>query len=710
MPDKDLKIEHVFNEIGRDKDKEVKTSFIESQKLETFYIKNFLKEANDNEKKKFLLDEEDKVYKFANDYEEKYYSSLLATEHFEKNEKDKLEERKFISKYDDKKINALLEKLTNNSLEEDILLINGDFWGIQKFIFDGLQSKQASKILRSRSALVQLMTYVVVSMIKEKFPASQEVLFGAGKFLMLAKYEDNYEKKIEEIQDNLDKYFLKNYFGQNGIILNVKKCKAKYLKGEIKEEDEDKAEKAKEKKLNGEKMKEVLEALAKDSEVKKFNKFKIHKLDDKFLNINIFEDLEKNNDNEICPFCSKRPANNKIQIIDKDETVCEICANQILLGTYLTKFDFLSFSKEKDENYVKIFNDFYVNFYKKIIIDEELILEQDDEITKLSSLDKKTIEEKEFFDISAKFYRGVPKWSLGSYVPKKKNNMIKSFEELAEGSQGLMALKADVDKLGDTFRTYYMESFKKFNRLSRELDFFFSDYVTEKIKNEFPNCYIIFAGGDDLFLIGEYKEVVRLAVVIRNDFYKFALEKATISIGLTMFKPSTPITYVSKRADAAESKAKGALYTKNDFKDSQDYKKYEQKENKDRDGICLFDIAMKFETFINIEKDSREIFKEIDKNLDGKSSTFYYRLLDFCDMSQKLIDFENSESKDDIFDPRNALWKSQLNYLIKRNFKDEFESYAKLSDLVKNYGEKFKPLIYLKIYNDRDKQFKEGEK
>ena len=46
---------------------------------------------------------------------------------------------------------------------ENMYLISGDFYGIQKFIFDGLTTKNAAKVLRAKSAFVQLFTSYIVT-------------------------------------------------------------------------------------------------------------------------------------------------------------------------------------------------------------------------------------------------------------------------------------------------------------------------------------------------------------------------------------------------------------------------------------------------------------------------------------------------------------------------------------------------------------------
>ena len=603
------KISHIFNEHNGNNNKE----YINPQEFEIEYINNY---GGNYKNSHFEVDD---------DFEKKYYHSLQPSMN-----------NKIISKYDDEKIDKLID-----ILGDSIVMISGDFWGIQKFIFDSLTSNKASKILRSRSALVQLITYVVVDIIKKEFSDSDTVLFGAGKFLILARYEDKYKEKIEAVLKELDNYFLKNFFGQNGFILSSSRTtKANILN------------------QNSQEMKSDLESLASNNEIKKLHKFNFKDLEES----DICQDAILCKDDDICHICHKRVASEK----KYDENICTICYSQIILGEQIVKNHYIKISDEKPFD-IPIFsykNKAYgVTFYKKL--------------KDIENCNKTSIA---IFDISSNIYKKYPKWSLKSYVPKNIDKSVKTFEEIAKNSSGLFALKADVDKLGDTFREYYMTSFKKFNRLSRELDFFFSDYITKLIEINYINCYVVFAGGDDLFLIGEYQEVIRLAKHIREEFYKFSLKKSTLSMGLVMFKPSTPINYISSLADEAENRAKLVTLVGSDIT---------------RDGIDLFGITMKFNEFLKIEDDFKKIILFLEENMQD-STTFYYRLLDFCDMKENINN-----------DIKNAMWKSKLNYVIRRNINKEnndFDIYKTLFDLIDMYGEKLKPSIFLKIYKNRDEK------
>ncbi len=604
-----MKIEHIFNAV---KSKPENNKPIDSQEFKIEYWKN----SKENYEPLTDMD------LLQSDFSKMYYNALVPTD------KDAI-----ISQYDSTKIEDLSKKLGN-----DLLLISGDFWGIQKFIFDGLTSSKASKILRSRSAMVQLITYAIIDIIKKEFEGSEVLLFGAGKFMILAKNENF--SNLKDIQKKIDKYFLQNFFGQNGFILSCSTT-------------------TRDKILNQKNMQDDLSALGANNDDKKLNKFDLLNVEDDDMLIDLFKDANPTDDTS-CKFCNKRIESYKID----DTKACRICYHQIELGKKLSTRRYISISSSKIEAKDNIeiikFGDIY--YYASFSDNAENL-------------------KGKVFDISSDEYFDYPKWSLNSYVAKNEDGETKTFGDYIKKdekivSSGLMALKADIDKLGDTFRELYKEDFRTFNRLSREVEFFFSDYITSLVAQK-ENVYTVFAGGDDLFLIGEYREIMELAKDIRDEFYRFSLEKTTISMGLVMFKPTTPINFISNMADEAEKRAKI-----------------------ERDSIDIFGVSMKFDEFIEIEDSFKKVTDFFEANkLD--STSFYYKLIELCDMKRDINE-----------DIKNAMWQSKLNYIFKRNIyyriKDErlreesLVQQKEIHRLIKDYVEKFKPSLFLKIYNNRD--------
>lgn len=94
---------------------------------------------------------------------------------------------------------------------ENMYLISGDFYGIQKFIFDGLTTKNAAKVLRAKSAFVQLFTSVISKYICKKLEIDEKNILStnAGKFEILSPTID--ENILKDIQKTINQYFIKKF-------------------------------------------------------------------------------------------------------------------------------------------------------------------------------------------------------------------------------------------------------------------------------------------------------------------------------------------------------------------------------------------------------------------------------------------------------------------------------------------------------------------
>jgi CRISPR-associated protein Csm1 len=131
----------------------------------------------------------------------------------------------------------------------------------------------------------------------------------------------------------------------------------------------------------------------------------------------------------------------------------------------------------------------------------------------------------------------------------------------AKGRKYIGALKADVDNLGQIFKDGFAEksqSISRFTTLSRMLDLFFSGWVAEQINEKSPFIYPVFSGGDDLFLIGPWDQMLDFAFGLRKDFAGFTAANPgfSFSAGLTTARPATPVNIIAERAEEILLKAK----------------------------------------------------------------------------------------------------------------------------------------------------------
>ena len=134
---------------------------------------------------------------------------------------------------------------------------------------------------------------------------------------------------------------------------------------------------------------------------------------------------------------------------------------------------------------------------------------------------------------------------------------FKTFEEYA-GPTDLGILRMDVDGLGKRFIEGFnsIAEYKTFSK--RLVDFF--EKETKNIQQEppfKPYLNIIYAGGDDLFVVGRWDKVIDFAERIHQEAAKrFGDEGISISGGIAIVQPKFPISKAAELAGDAENAAK----------------------------------------------------------------------------------------------------------------------------------------------------------
>ena len=189
---------------------------------------------------------------------------------------------------------------------------------------------------------------------------------------------------------------------------------------------------------------------------------------------------------------------------------------------------------------------------------------------------------------------------LADYVARKDNGQVYEFEELAtssglgedKGIKRLGVLRADVDNLGAAFiggfisagsNKFKYGTLSRYADLSRDLAMFFKVAVNKMAQGDVQGfgtsvmpftiwankqvttrkIHVIYSGGDDVFLIGAWDELLELAIDIREKLAEVTDNKITMSAGLALFSPSYPISQMAMITGLLESVAKD-----NDGKDS----------------------------------------------------------------------------------------------------------------------------------------------
>jgi CRISPR-associated protein Csm1 len=80
------------------------------------------------------------------------------------------------------------------------------------------------------------------------------------------------------------------------------------------------------------------------------------------------------------------------------------------------------------------------------------------------------------------------------------------------------------------------------------LHLFFSSEANELLRSQFSNIYTVFGGGDDLFVIGPWHEVLEFAFSLRLKFRALTNDALTFSAGMSLAKPRDHILTKAREA------------------------------------------------------------------------------------------------------------------------------------------------------------------
>ena len=150
-------------------------------------------------------------------------------------------------------------------------------------------------------------------------------------------------------------------------------------------------------------------------------------------------------------------------------------------------------------------------------------------------------------------------------------------ETLAGSSSGIERLgvcRMDVDDLGQAFVAGFEQPgetepearyrYVKLTRtiaFSRQMSLFFQCWIDRILEGEKEGggqlaVTIVYSGGDDLFLVGAWNDVIEASERIREAFTRFTCGALTISGGITLFDAHFPIRIAANQTAELEDRAK----------------------------------------------------------------------------------------------------------------------------------------------------------
>lgn len=437
--------------------------------------------------------------------------------------------------------------------EKIYLLISGDISGIQDFIYT-IPSKGALKTLRGRSLYIDLLLEEFIDEYLEQIGLSRaNVLYsGGGHFYILAPNIEDTKKAIDKLQAKMNRWLMENIGINLYLAIGMAECSANNL---MKSEAQGNLFAIVNKKL-------------KDDKTIRYSK------DEDFLEHIFNVEKEKDTAKKECNICHNLV--DKLWKYNSDEEIaCEFCLNLYKLGQDILTQDLVFvISEEKIDGGIKIFGkdkDLYM--YAVNIEDIDMFKGK---ILRIYS--KNNLLEN---DLAIRLY-------LADYSAKNENDEVMTFDDLAKSSckidkgiKRLGVLRLDIDDLGIAFSSGFVSdkdkiednlryaTLSRYADLSKDISMFFKVAINKICAGDLTGCVdfeekafnifgiakapkrkvnIIYAGGDDLFLVGAWDEVLEVAIDINRAFKQFTNGKLTLSAGMAMFSPTYPI---SKMAEIA---------------------------------------------------------------------------------------------------------------------------------------------------------------
>ena len=538
---------------------------------------------------------------------------------------------------------------------QKFILIQGDFFGIQDFVFaDGSQTnKAAAKLLRGRSFQVSLFTELAALKVLDALalPPTSQITNAAGKFLIVAPNTAMARTALKTVSQEINQWFLTHSFGLAGLGLVGRPASCHdFLKGNFKN---------------------LMDQLFSELEKAKLQRFGI--ADDSAQAPSAFDiDYAQG----VCQYNARLPADRPE---GRNKASAALSRDQIRLGSQLVRQNRILVTSAS-----KALRGAGVTSLETPIFGYSVSFTgSEDETGKFGQLARVGALQRAWDfslpeSMDAVLWHGYARRFINAYVPyftatdAQTNDKyqgcvgdedagseplaVKSLNHMAcedrtprvgddgqlnggwQGQVALMTLKGDVDNLGTVFQKGLQDpTFAKMAALSRQMNAFFAIWLPAVCAVEFPNTYTVFAGGDDFFLIGPWYSTQKLAVRMADEFKRYVAHNPciTFSAGMVMTKPGQPVSTLATQAEEALSAAKGI----------------------DKNALVLFGERVKWPEWGAVQSAQDQLDRV---RADYRLSTGYvYGLL-------QLVDLASDKSN-----PEHAMWRSRFAYRTRRYVVDK---------------------------------------
>jgi CRISPR-associated protein Csm1 len=496
------------------------------------------------------------------------------------------------------------------------LLISGDLSGMSSYLFHFATTNltDIATILRARSFYIQQIIDIASLHLLEALhllPVAR-IMNAGGRFLLIAPNTQAYRETFAQVQATVETWLYENFFGDLTLSLTTVEATAVDLMHQLP--------------TTLDKLNDALD----ECQLQRFATVgpNYHWQ----MPESQWQHLQQHG---VCAISGKFPAHTTAK---SDQMLSATCQAQLEISQDLITESGFTYTASEDRTQGHFFNNQSLQFVKATK-GYGLVYW----LTEIKPDNKK---------ITAK--DGVRRF-IANYVPKTDDGKLIEFDELIkrglkrDGNLGLprlAILKADVDNIELILNHGLTNlSLSQFTAMSRTLDLFFGGVLPELVKAEFPDTYIIHAGGDDLLVIGYWKDIIALSVRINQLFRQWCGQhpSLTLSAGITLIKQKYPI---HRGADMATE----ALVKSKNYRDDQG--------NLVKNAVTVFETTVDWQELAELFGTAEQLNTYLRDDYSPLTTTFVHRLLVYHGLWQSMRDKGNV---------RGGAWKSRLCYDVARN-------------------------------------------
>lgn len=462
-----------------------------------------------------------------------------------------------VSLYDHLKTTAALAvclydwKQSGEGTDNPFLLIGADFSGIQSYIYQ-IVSKYAAKNLKGRSFYLRLLSDAVVRyLLKELNLFQANVVYNSGGgFYLLAPNTKETKDKLKNAVDNIEK----SLFATHSTALFVAIDSIELSKDALMHK-------------NGQHLGIVWGDLFKKRDKKKSAKF-ASMIQDNYKQF--FEPAMAGGDVKRDSITGEEFLPEEKPKKKGDLLLKEVNFQQIEIGEKLRSLDFIVVKEGEplpywnDKTHISPANLGFTYYF----LNNDDVKEKKEQLkASADSVSVITMNGKEGNCDFLRTLDGVNNiYGLEFYGGNEINDKdVPTFEEMCENENfsRMGVLRMDVDNLGSIFQGGIVPkraTLSRYAALSRSFDFFFSGYLNTIWRETDPKrSFIVYSGGDDVFIVGSWDVTIQLAEKIKKDFVEFACANPAFSLsgGISFVNAKFPIMKAADMSDEEEKNAKG---------------------------------------------------------------------------------------------------------------------------------------------------------